>query len=242
MVDGGSVVAVRWITGFLDTPAASAGAAEAFWAAVTGSTVAPLRDGSATLVPAGGDAYLRLQVVEDGPARCRFDLHTDDVAGLVSRAVTLGARTVSPDGCRSPAGVAFGVVPWRGERVRPAAVSWPGGSRSLVDQLCVDVPVAGFEVEAAFWAALTGWERRPVDVPEFDVLVRPEGQPVRLLLQRTGGAAAGVHVDLACDGVAAEVARHVAAGASVVRRVPGDWTTLRDPAGREYCVTARSPG
>jgi hypothetical protein len=27
----------------------------------------------------------------------------------------------------------------------------------------------------------------------------------------------------------------------VVREVPGEWTTLRDPAGREYCVTARSP-
>jgi len=39
--------------------------------------------------------------------------------------------------------------------------------------------------------------------------------------------------------VPAEVARHVELGAGVMRRVPGDWTTLRDPAGREYCVTAR---
>jgi len=39
----------------------------------------------------------------------------------------------------------------------------------------------------------------------------------------------------------AEVERHVGLGASVVRRVPGDWTTLRDPAGREYCVTGRAP-
>jgi hypothetical protein len=36
-------------------------------------------------------------------------------------------------------------------------------------------------------------------------------------------------------------ARHVGLGAQRVREVPGDWTTLRDPAGREYCVTARSP-
>jgi hypothetical protein len=41
--------------------------------------------------------------------------------------------------------------------------------------------------------------------------------------------------------VPAEVARHIELGAQVVREVPGDWTTLRDPAGREYCVTARSP-
>jgi hypothetical protein len=50
-----------------------------------------------------------------------------------------------------------------------------------------------------------------------------------------------MHVDLACDDVDEEVARHRVLGASVVRRVPGEWTTLRDPAGREYCVTARSP-
>jgi Glyoxalase-like domain len=42
--------------------------------------------------------------------------------------------------------------------------------------------------------------------------------------------------------VDAEVQRHVELGARVVRRVPGDWTTLADPAGREYCVTGRSPG
>jgi hypothetical protein len=27
----------------------------------------------------------------------------------------------------------------------------------------------------------------------------------------------------------------------VVRRVHGEWTTLRDPSGREYCVTGRGP-
>lgn len=51
-----------------------------------------------------------------------------------------------------------------------------------------------------------------------------------------------MHLDFAAEDVAATVARHVGLGASVVRRVPGQWTTLRDPAGREYCVTARSPG
>jgi hypothetical protein len=222
------VLAVRWMAGLLDASRGS----EAFWSAVTGWPVS-----GRALAPADGDVFLRFG---DGPVRC--ELHVDDVDASVSRAVTLGARRVSGGVCRSPAGIAFAMVPWRGARVRPAAASWPGGARSLVDQLCVDVPVGGFEVEAAFWAALTGWERRPVDLPEFDVLVRPAGQPLRLLLQRTGGSAAGVHVDLACDAVAVEVARHVALGASVVRRVPGDWTTLRDPAGREYCVTARSPG
>ncbi|MEV6635425.1 VOC family protein [Actinoplanes sp. NPDC051470] len=73
-------------------------------------------------------------------------------------------------------------------------------------------------------------------------LERGEGLALRVLMQRTGGPAAGMHLDFAAEDVAATVARHVGLGASVVRRVPGQWTTLRDPAGREYCVTARSPG
>ncbi len=195
----------------------------------------------ATLLPADGDPYLRVQVVGDGPPRAHLDLHTDDVAGLAGRAVVLGAVRVSGgDGlvvCRSPAGLPFCVVPWAGERVRPAPV---GGS--LVDQMCLDVPAASFEAEAAFWSALTGWSRQAVDLPQFEALVRPPGLPLRLLVQRTGGVRAGMHLDLACADVPAEVARHVRLGASVVRRVPGDWTTLRDPSGREYCVTARWPG
>jgi hypothetical protein len=246
-MDGALGVSVRWITGFVDTPRVEADSAEAFWAAVTESGLSARRgDGAfATLLPPDGDAYLRVQVVGDGPPRCHLDLHADDVPALATRAVALGATVVFTDGdlvvCRSPAGLAFCVVRWAGERARPAAVGWPGGQRSLVDQMCLDVPRPVFEAEAGFWVGLTGWERRATGLPEFDFLVRPGGLPLRLLLQRTGGGSAGMHLDLACSDVAAEVARHEALGASVVRRVPGDWTTLRDPAGREYCVTARSP-
>ena len=158
--------------------------------------------------------------------------------GLSRRAVALGAAVVFEEPglvvLRSPAGLPFCVVTWDGERVRPR----PAGI-SLVDQMCLDIPAGGFDPEADFWSALTGWPRRRSDLPEFDHLVRPEGMPLRLLLQRTGAERAGMHLDLACDDVDAEVVRHVALGATVVRRVPGDWTTLRDPAGREYCVTAR---
>jgi len=115
----------------------------------------------------------------------------------------------------------------------------PAGGRALVDQMCLDVPVGGFDAEADFWAALTGWRRQPGSLPEFDSLVRPDGMPLRLLLQRVD-AAAGMHLDLACTDRAAEVAWHVSLGAEVVA-VYGRWTTLRDPAGRAYCVTDR-PG
>lgn len=233
-------MSVRWVTGFLDSPD---GSSEGFWRAVTSSGLSERRAGGvfATLVPAQGDPYLRVQVVGAGPPRAHLDLHTGDVAGLAGRAVALGAVRVSAQEglvvCRSPAGLLFCVVAWAGERVRPSPV---GGS--LVDQVCLDVPVGVFEVEAEFWSALTGWPRRAGGLPEFEFLVRPPGLPLRLLLQRTGGVAAGMHLDLACVDVPAEVARHEGLGASVVRRVPGDWTTLRDPSGREYCVTARWPG
>jgi hypothetical protein len=157
----------------------------------------------ATLLPAAGDPYLRFQVVGDPPARSHLDLHTGEVDMLARRAVRLGAQRVSAElglvVLRSPAGLPFCVVRWNGERVRPR----PAGL-SLVDQMCLDLPEAGFEAEAAFWAALTGWPRR-TDLPEFDYLQPPAGMPLRLLLQRTGGTAAGMHLDFACDDVPAEV-------------------------------------
>ena len=230
---------VRWVTGFLDTPSR---VAEPFWQAVTGSGCSARRGSGgqfATLVPAVGDAYLRVQVVGDGPARAHLDLHVDDVPGQAQRAVALGAALVhAEDGLvvlRSPAGLAFCLVVWSGEAVRP-----PGG-RSLVDQMCLDVPVGVFDAEADFWAALTGWPRRVGSRPEFDALVRPEAVPLRLLLQRVGGGPAGMHLDLACADRAAEVARHERWGARVVA-VRERWTTLRDPAGRVYCVTDRPVG
>ncbi|GAA3959593.1 hypothetical protein Aau02nite_46060 [Amorphoplanes auranticolor] len=227
---------VRWVTGFLDTPSR---VAEPFWQAVTGSRLSARRGPGgefATLVPAGGDAYLRVQVVGDGPARAHLDLHVEDVAAQAGRAVGLGAAVVLDDGelvvLRSPAGLLFCLVPWQGEAVRPA------GGRSLVDQMCLDVPVGGFDAEADFWAALTGWPRRAGSLPEFDFLLRPDGMPLRLLLQRVGGTAAGMHLDLACTDRAAEVAWHRELGAEVVGGYER-WTTLRDPAGRAYCITDR---
>jgi hypothetical protein len=238
-------VTVHWITGFLDTPDRSA---ETFWTAVTASRLSARRGGGAfaTLLPAGGDPYLRVQVVGDPPARCHLDLHVADVPAFGRQASSLGAvRVFAEDGLevfRSPAGLPFCVVRWDGERERPR----PAG-RSQVDQMCLDIPdgaigaVGSFDSEAGFWVALTGWERRRTDRAEFDFLVRPDGMPLRLLLQRIGSGAAGMHLDLACDDVPGEVARHVSLGAEIVREVPGEWTTLRDPAGRAYCVTARPP-
>jgi hypothetical protein len=120
-----------------------------------------------------------------------LDLH---VADARRRAVELGAVAVGGTVMRSPAGLTFCLVGWHGERTRPGAVIWPGGQRSLV-------------TEAEFWAALTGWARRPIPRSEFEFLARPDGMPLRLLLRRVQAGPGGMHVDFACDGVEREVKR-----------------------------------
>jgi len=72
-----TAVAVRWLTVFLDFPATSFGAGVAFWREVTGSGLSPLRGAAgefATLLPADGDAYLRVQRVAGGSGGHHLDL------------------------------------------------------------------------------------------------------------------------------------------------------------------------
>ena len=234
-------MSIRWVTGFLDSPDSSA---ERFWAAVTGCRLSSRRGPGgefATLLPPTGDAYLRVQVVGAPPPRCHLDLHVDDVPAQAVRAVALGASVLLDEDdlvvLRSPAGLAFCLVPHHGEAIRPD----PYGA-GLVDQMCRDLPAGQYAAEAGFWAALTGWPRRALTPPEFEVLTPPPGLPLRLLLQRTQAGPAGMHLDLASSDRAAEVVRHVALGASVQHDLGGGWTTLRDPAGRAYCVTDRAFG
>lgn len=138
----------------------------------------------------------------------------------------------------SPGGLTFCIVNHSARR-RPGPVSWREG-RSLVDQVCLDIPPSRFDTEVAFWRDLTGWQVQDADGSEFSRLARGDGLPLQLLLQRLVDEqpAVSAHLDLACDDRDAEVARHRDLGASFVRRT-GGWTTLRDPSGREYCVTDR---
>jgi hypothetical protein len=248
------VVPVSWMTVFLDFPARLFGPGAAFWQALTATTVSPPRGRAgefATLIPSRGDACLRVQATGSAAAGCHLDLHTADVTGGARAARELGARLVrAEDGLatlRSPGGLGFCLVRDEGAGRRPEPEAWPGGHRSLVDQLSIDVPPEDYAGECAFWSALTGWPRVRSSRPEFEFLDRPPGLPFRLLLQRTddadgpGGGACSAHPDLACDDVAAERSRHEALGAVVVRVMP-NWTTLRDPAGLAYCITRRDPG
>ena len=241
---------IRWTTAFLNFPAHSCERGSAFWRAVTASASSAPRGADAeftTLLPARGDAFLRIQRLHNGLPGCHLDLHADDRPATVARAERLGAAVISTHDryvvLRSPGGLSFCVVEYLGETQRPVPIRWPDRHTSLVDQLSVDIPTHHYEVEAAFWSRLTSWPQSPGSRPEFTFLTRPAGMPLRLLLQRLAGSAAGsctAHLDLACDDVAAERARHESLGAQVVR-VMANWTTLRDPAGLHYCITRRDP-
>lgn len=242
------MVRVNWITAFLDTAGGPSIAAEAFWLAVTRTRLSTRRGHKsqfATLVPHDGDAFLRTQVIESDRPGVHVDLHVADPGETAQYAVSLNATIVADHGTlvvvTSPGGLAFCLVAHRGEHQRPKPETWPGGFHSLVDQACLDIPTKRFASEASFWSSLTGWPRRRGSRPEFDHLQRPSPIPLRLLLQRVNGdGSVRAHLDLACDDVAAETTRHEEHGATVVRHTQA-WTTLRDPAGREYCITSRDP-
>jgi len=237
--------APRWTTAFLDLPPDGFDASVAFWRAVTATDLSAPRGAHgefATLLPADGDAFLRVQRFAGGP-RVHLDLHVDDPDRVAAVAVALGATELFREEhvvLRSPSGFMFCVVPWQGEHRRPAAV---GGV--VVDQVALDVPAPLHTAEVAFWSALTGWAARGTTEPELTLLRRPAGIPLRVLLQRLGPddprTVVTAHLDLAAGDARRAIAdRHVAAGAHLVAE-RASWVVLRDPAGIVYCLTAREP-
>jgi predicted enzyme related to lactoylglutathione lyase len=244
-------MAIRWTTAFLDFPAEGFESGVAFWLKVTDSTLSALRGPDAafaTMLPPSGDPYLRVQRIRDGKGGSHLDLHVDDVEAEAERAVKLGASKVFAEPglavLHSPAGFAFCFVVYDGESVVPSALEWPGGQRSRADQLCIDVPPQAFDHELAFWQRLTGWRQTVTDTREFRRLLPPPELPLQFLMQRLDlaqkGRTATAHMDLACSDIPAETERHVGLGAEAVRRHHW-WQVMRDPAGLEYCITARDP-
>jgi hypothetical protein len=248
-----SSVRARWLTVFLDFPAATHQAGVAFWREVTGSELSAFRGEHgqfATLIPPGGDPWLRVQRVASGPGGCHLDLHIEGpLEEAADAAVRLGATVRHREEgliiAASPGGFPFCLVGWQGEARQPEpAVA--GGAASLVDQLCLDAPPGAYEREARFWGALLGLAPR-LGIggrPEFCYVGQGDGG-VRLLVQRRqrAGQAERVagHVDVACGDLGVVTAAHVAAGARVVLQEDW-WTVLADPAGRQYCLVAREPG
>ncbi len=222
-------MSLTWITAFLDFPAEEFEPAVAFWREVTGYDLSNPRGDTgefATLLPATGGAFLRVQRVDDGPSGVHLDLHSAGQDFEVRR---------------SAGGLPFCLVSGA-ESDRPPPSTWPGGNRSLVDQVCLDIPPEVYDDECDFWASVTGWELLQGGRPEFRRLRKPTGQPLNLLLQRldASGGPVRAHLDLATDDREAEVRRHEALGA-LVATVHSGWTVMQPPAGPVYCITGRVP-
>jgi hypothetical protein len=242
-------IAPFWVSAFLDLAPGDFDRGVAFWRDVTGYAVSAPRgetDQFVTLVPPDGDDYLRVQHLDDGPGRIHLDLHVEHPDVAAEAAIELGGHVLVRHEAgyvvvRSPGGLVFCFVTHPAAH-RPQAVTWPDGTRSQVDQVCLDVPPAAYDVEVAFWQGLTGWDLAEVGEQEFERLQPPDEQPLRWLVQRLDddGGPVRVHLDLAAADRTAEVARHVALGATEISRHEW-WTVLTDPVGTAYCITRRTP-
>ena len=240
---------MSWMTAFVDYPASAAPAGTAFWQGVTASTLSSRRGTHAqfvTLLPAAGDACLRVQTISNADvARVHLDLHSPDRAALTRRATALGARIVHEEDdvtvLTSPGGFAFCTVGWDGEATPPAPVGRSGVS-SAVDQLCLDAPPETAADELAFWTSFTGWPATTGRLAAFHRIQVPTRLPIQLLLQRqdAGGRRVSGHLDLAVEAREHETARHVALGADLVSRHEF-WSVMADPTGLVYCLTDRLP-
>jgi Glyoxalase-like domain len=243
------VIALTWLSAFIDYRPEAFVSGTAFWSAVTGCTVSDPRgeyDEFVSLVPARGDNYLRIQRRREGASRMHLDLSVPAPRLAANRASSWGARELADNGDHialvSPGGLVFCFVTHSGAE-RPEPAEWPGGHRSSVHQVCIDIPAETYAAESAFWRQTMGASLEVLGArPEFS-WVRGERQlALDVLLQRldTPTGIVGAHLDLGTDDRPAEVERHLALGAE---EVTGErfWTVMCDPTGLVYCITDRDP-
>jgi catechol 2,3-dioxygenase-like lactoylglutathione lyase family enzyme len=105
----------------------------------------------------------------------------------------------------------------------------------------IDCRTDDLDAAAAFWAAALGAEIGPPDAPGPYVQLGRSPTTVTLEVQKVAHDSR-VHLDIAADDVAAEVARLEGLGATRVADVQ-DWVVMQAPTGQRFCVIpARSEG
>jgi predicted enzyme related to lactoylglutathione lyase len=114
--------------------------------------------------------------------------------------------------------------------------------RSRIGVVLVDHPEDRWGDALAFWAGVQGVTPAGEDEGEGEYRTLGTLGSVHLASQRTGvGTPARVHLDIESDDVAAEVARVVALGASVLEERE-EHTILSDPGGLVFCVVPVQTG
>lgn len=239
---------MTWLHAVIDVPADDYMATAHFWEQALGWPLGPPWSGHPELAsydPPSGAAYVHLQRVDASP-RVHVDVEVDNRSASSGRAVDLGAELVAVHdrwhAMSSPGGLPFCLVS-RSEHEAPPPVTWPGGHRSRLVQVCIDSPPPVHDAEVEFWRTLLGGRWVPSDGPEFAGKWHDDaGSPLQLLFQRTDDAdgPTRAHLDLGTDDMAAEVSRLVRLGAVDV--APGrSWHVLRAPDGQPFCATLNSP-
>ncbi|MBF6354538.1 VOC family protein [Nocardia higoensis] len=242
---------IRWTWTFVDRPEDRFEHCLRFWSTITGTAPSPRRGEHGefrTLLPdpaRGSSAAIKMQSV-GGIGGTHLDLDVEDIAAARTAALASGAVAVAehPDYTvlRSPGGLLFCLTRAAAETATPAAaVDAPDGTRSRLDQICLDIGPSDHPREAAFWRNLTGWSHTAGRRPEFSRLRATTPMPVSLLLQRLDeDRPAGAHIDFSSSDIEATADWHASLGARVISRFE-HWIVLHDPAGVAYCVTARDP-
>lgn len=244
-MSAGLAGAVRphWLSVFLDFAPSEFETGVAFWRSATGYELSARRGSAgefATLLPADGHDYLRVQRLGEGLTRLHLDLHVEVPGTAAETAGALGAELVdaTPHGysvMRSPAGVVFCLV-GHPSSVVPALTRWADGHHSRVGQVCLDIPGAGYEREVVFWRDLLGGAWTQPD-PDDPLVIRAAGEfAVDLRLQPSRFATEPMgHLHLVTDDRDAEVDRLIDAGA-VIRAVRETAIVLEPPGGVPLCV------
>ncbi|WP_193605117.1 VOC family protein [Nocardioides dongkuii] len=112
--------------------------------------------------------------------------------------------------------------------------------RSRIGLVLIDHPASDWERALSFWAGVQGVE--PSGSEETYRSLGAIGGGASLESQRTGdGTPARIHLDIETDDLAAEVARVVGLGATVLEERDG-WTVLQDPGGLVFCVVPVQTG
>jgi predicted enzyme related to lactoylglutathione lyase len=122
----------------------------------------------------------------------------------------------------------------------PRGTSVGAMHRSRIGVFLIDHPASSYDDALRFWGGVQGVEPVPEEGDDDYASLGRVGS-VKLEGQRLGQGEPRVHIDIETDDVAAEVARVVDLGATVIQERTS-FTVLQDPGGLVFCVVPVQTG